>query len=59
MNSDLLYVIYMLGNRVLQQVISTMRDKVEHAVQIPEVVSNPLFLGILEGLCSDYIVFEQ
>jgi len=42
-----------------RQVISTMGDRVEHAMQIPEVVSNPLFLGILEGLRSDYIVFEQ
>jgi len=28
-------------------------------MQISEVVSNPLFLGILEGLCYDYIVFDQ
>ena len=31
----------------------------EHAKQIPEVVSNLLFFGILEGLCTDYSVFEQ
>jgi len=42
-----------------RQVISTMRDRVEHAMQIPEVVSNPLFLGILESLRSDYTVFDQ
>jgi len=42
-----------------RQVLSTMRDRVEHVLQIPEVVSNPLFLGILEGLRSDYIVFDQ
>jgi len=42
-----------------RQVISTIRDKVEHALQILEVVSNPLFLGILEGLRSDYTVFDQ
>jgi len=36
-----------------------MRGKVEHAMQIPEVVSNPLFLSILEGLWSDYTVFDQ
>jgi len=42
-----------------RQVISTMRDRVKHAMQISEVVSNPLFLSILEGLRSDYIVFDQ
>jgi len=42
-----------------RQVISTMRDKVEHAMQIPEVVSNLLFFGILEGFRTDYSVFEQ
>jgi len=42
-----------------RQVLSTMRDRVEHALQIPEVVSNPLFLSILEGLRFDYIVFDQ
>ena len=42
-----------------RQVLSTMRDRVEHTLQIPEVVSNPLFLGILEGIRSDYIVFDQ
>jgi len=42
-----------------RQVISTMRDRVEHALQISEVVSNPLFLGILEGLRFDYIMFDQ
>ena len=42
-----------------RQVLSTMRDRAEHAFQILEVVSNPLFLGILEGLRSDYIVFDQ
>jgi hypothetical protein len=36
-----------------------MRGRVEHAKQIPEVVSNPLFFGILEGLSTDYSVFEQ
>jgi len=43
----------------LRQVISTMRERVEHALQILDVVSNPLFLGILEGLRFDYIVFDQ
>jgi len=43
----------------LMHVLSTMRDRVEHALQIPELVSNPLFLGILEGLRFDYIVFDQ
>jgi len=42
-----------------RQVLSTMQYRVEHALQILEVVSNPLFLGILEGLRSDYIVFDQ
>jgi len=41
------------------QVITSMRGRVEHAMQIPEVVSNPLFFGILEGLRTDYSVFEQ
>jgi len=40
-------------------VISSMQRRVEHAMQIPEVVSNPLFFGILEGLRTDYSVFEQ
>jgi len=42
-----------------RQVISTMRERVEHALQILDVVLNPLFLGILEGLLSDYIMFYQ
>jgi len=29
---------------------TTMRDRVEHAMEIPEVVSNPFFFSILEGL---------
>jgi len=41
------------------QVIGSMRGIVEHALQIPKVVSNPLFLRILEGLRSDYTVFDQ
>ena len=35
------------------------RERVEHAMGIPEVVSNPLFFGILEGLRTDYSMFEQ
>jgi len=42
-----------------RQVISIMRERVEQALQILDVVSNPLFLGILEDLHSDYIVFDQ
>jgi len=41
------------------QVITSMRDRVEHAMQIPEVISNPLFFGILEGLRTDYSVFDH
>jgi len=41
------------------QVISSMRGRVEHAMEIPEVVSNPHFFGILEGLRTDYSVFDQ
>jgi hypothetical protein len=41
------------------QVIGSMRERVEHAMGIPEVVSNPLFFDILEGLRTDYSVFEQ
>jgi hypothetical protein len=41
------------------QLISSIKSRVEHAMQIPEVVSNPLFFGILEGLRTDYSVFEQ
>ena len=40
------------------QVITNMRDRVEHAMQILEVLSNPVFFGILEGLCTDYSVFD-
>ena len=41
------------------QVISSMRARVEHAMEIPEVTSNPLFFSILEDLRSDYIVFDE
>jgi len=41
------------------QVITSMRDRVEHAMQIPEVLSNPLFFSILEGLRTDYSVFDH
>ena len=41
------------------QVISSMRGRVEHAMEISEVVSNPLFFGILEGLWTDYSVFDH
>jgi hypothetical protein len=41
------------------QAISSIRGRVEHAMQIPEVVLNPLFFSILEGLRTDYSVFEQ
>jgi len=41
------------------QVISSIRGRVEHAMQIPEVVSNPLFFSILEGLRTDYSVFNH
>ncbi|KEH42247.1 transmembrane protein, putative [Medicago truncatula] len=34
-------------------------DRVKHAMQIPEVVSNPLFFDILEGLWTDYSVFDH
>jgi len=36
-----------------------MRTRVEYAMEIPEVVSNPLFFSILEGLWSDYTVFDS
>jgi len=41
------------------QVISSMRDRVEHAMEIPEVVSNQLFFSILEGLRTEYSVFDH
>jgi len=41
------------------QVISSIRGRVEHAMQIPEVVSNPFFFSILEGLQTDYSVFDH
>ncbi|XP_024632161.1 protein MAIN-LIKE 2-like [Medicago truncatula] len=41
------------------QVINNMRGRVEHAMQIPEVVFNPLFFNILEGLQTDYSVFDD
>jgi hypothetical protein len=41
------------------QVIGSMRARVEHALEIPEVVSNPLFFSILEGLRFDYTVFDE
>jgi len=41
------------------QVISSMRDRVEHAMEMLEVVSNPLFFSILEGLRTEYSVFDH
>ena len=41
------------------QVIDDIRGKVEHAMEIPEVVSNPLFCSILDGLRCDYTAFDQ
>ena len=41
------------------QVIRSIKGKVEHAMQIPGVVSNPLFFSILEGLRTDYSVFDH
>jgi len=41
------------------QVISSTRARVEHAMEIPEVVSNPLFCSILDGLRCDYTAFDQ
>jgi len=35
-----------------------MRTRVEHAMEIPEVISNPLFFSILEGLRSDYTMLD-
>jgi len=40
-------------------IIGNMRTRVEHAMEIPEVVSNPLFFSILEGLRSSYTVFDE
>ncbi|RHN82296.1 hypothetical protein MtrunA17_Chr1g0208431 [Medicago truncatula] len=40
------------------QVINSMRVKVEQTMEIPEVVSHPLFFSILEGLQTDYSVFD-
>jgi hypothetical protein len=41
------------------QIIISMRARVEHAMEIPKVASNPLFFSILEGLRSDYTVFHE
>jgi hypothetical protein len=41
------------------QVISNMRTRTEQAMEIPEVVSHPLFFSILEVLQTDYSVFNQ
>ena len=41
------------------QVISSMSARVEHAMEILEVVSNPLFFSILDGLRTEYNVFDQ
>lgn len=41
------------------QVISSMRARVEHTMEIPEVVSNPLFSSIMEGLRTEYSMFDQ
>jgi len=36
-----------------------MRDIVEHAMEIPEEVSNPLFFSIFECLWTEYSVFDR
>jgi hypothetical protein len=41
------------------QVIDNIRARVENAMGIPDVVSNPLFFGILEDIRSNYTVFEE
>jgi len=41
------------------QVLIILRARVKQAIEIPDVVSNPLFLSILEGLQTDYSVFDQ
>ncbi|AES86383.1 hypothetical protein MTR_4g006390 [Medicago truncatula] len=44
---------------IVNPVIRSMRGRLEHAMQIPEVVSNPLFFSNLEGLRTDYSVFDD
>ena len=41
------------------QVIDNIRARVENAMGIPDVVSNPLFFSILEGIWSIYTMFEE
>jgi len=41
------------------QIIDNIRARVENAMVIPDVTSNPLFFGLLEGIRSDYTVFDE
>ena len=41
------------------QVVGDIRGRVEHVMEIPEVVSNPFFFSILKGIQSDYAVFDE
>jgi hypothetical protein len=40
-------------------IIGNIRAIMEHAMGIPDVVSNPLFFSILEGIRSDFTVFDE
>jgi len=41
------------------QIIGNIRARVEDAMEISDVTSNPLFFGILEGIQSNYTVFDD
>jgi len=41
------------------QIIGNTRARVENAMRIPDVTSNPFFFGILEGIWSNYAMFDE
>jgi len=43
----------------LFQVIGNIRVRVESALGVPDVFSNPLVLGIMEGIRAEYSVLEE
>ena len=43
----------------LFQIIGNIRARMENAMGIHDVTSNPLFSGILEGIRSDYTMFNE
>jgi hypothetical protein len=41
------------------QIIGNIRVKVESAMGHPDVFSNPVVVGIMEGILSEYIILQE